>query len=607
MKVLLTVLAVQLSLWLNTATAQITEQKLTAYDDANFDRFGISVAIDQNNVIIGADQAMSIEKHGSAYLYRIDGDSVMEVQKLTAPDGAVGDMFGNAVAINGSTLLVGAPHHNSWAGAAYVFHLDPAQGWILQAKLSVSDGTEGNQFGTSVSISGDRAVLGASGYGEGRGAVFVFTRSGSNWTQTAELTSSDAGLQDGFGSCVSISGEYAIVGAPRKNDGEMRPNVGAAYVFKRSGSNWIQHQKLTASDANLGDAFGMSVSLEGDYAIVGAYAHQNASQVETGAAYIFKRNEDTGKWDEQQILYAQDGQRWDHFGSHASISGDYAVVGAFHDDDDEKSLRDSGSAHVFKREGENWTQMEKLTASDSDTSDQFGVVSISGDCIVVGAYGRNRSTGAAYVYKGFAESNQVIGDPNGDGAINVLDMVAIANHIIGVDLLDLEQQGLADCNGDGAVNVLDMMAIANIIIGVFEECPGGGYKPEALPEVMDMFESLEAYLLPEDYEKLMSLVKKVSCPTRYHLAQNYPNPFNPTTSIQYSVIGDQSLSHTTLKIYNKLGQEVRTLVDEIQEPGYYTVTWDCKDNEGRQVASGIYFYQLTASDFSATRLMVLLK
>ena len=190
------------------------------------------------------------------------------------------------------------------------------------------------------------------------------------------------------------------------------------------------------------------------------------------------------------------------------------------------------------------------------------------------------------------------GDANGDGATDVLDVLAVVNHILGDPLTgDAECRG--DCNGDGEIDVLDALGVVNVILGT-GECAPGACKTELTPEAMEVLKSLQSYLSAEDYGQLMALVKgEVGVPAEYGLAQNYPNPFNPVTSIEYSVAGNVQ---ATLKVYNVLGQEVVTLVDEVQEPGQYSVSWDAGD-----VASGVYFYRLNAGDFSATKRMVLMK
>ena len=201
------------------------------------------------------------------------------------------------------------------------------------------------------------------------------------------------------------------------------------------------------------------------------------------------------------------------------------------------------------------------------------------------------------------------GDINADGSINVLDVLAVVNYILDIRELDPEALILADCNGDGKVDILDALSIVNVTLDIFPECPGNACKPEVTPEVFEFLNSLKPHLSTEDFSRFMTLVKAemVEVPTEYSLAQNYPNPFNPTTDIRYQIADSRLPLHTTLKIYNILGQEVRTLVDEAQEPGYYTVIWDGKDNDGRLMASGVYFYRLSAGHFTATKRMVLMK
>jgi hypothetical protein len=203
------------------------------------------------------------------------------------------------------------------------------------------------------------------------------------------------------------------------------------------------------------------------------------------------------------------------------------------------------------------------------------------------------------------------GDVDGSGSINVFDMLAIANHMLHLQRLSGEAMERADCDGNALINVLDLIAIANVIMHVFPACPGDGFQALITPEFMAIVEQMKPYLDGNDYDQLISMIKaEMLVPLESGLAQNYPNPFNPTTSIQFSVVSDQTTHHSplvTLKIYNLLGQEVRTLVDETKEPGFYTVTWDGKNDADREMASGVYFYRLTAGTYSAAGRMVMMK
>jgi M6 family metalloprotease-like protein len=200
------------------------------------------------------------------------------------------------------------------------------------------------------------------------------------------------------------------------------------------------------------------------------------------------------------------------------------------------------------------------------------------------------------------------GDPTGDGTINVLDVLAVVNHILGISELTDDAFCRGDCNADGIINILDALGIVNALLGI-SECAPDACKSEVTPETLKLLESLRWHLSAADFARLMELVKAemVEIPAGYCLSQNCPNPFNPVTDIQYQIADDGIPVRTTLRIYNILGQEVRTLVDEVKEPGCHKATWDGKDAFGKTVASGIYLYKLTAGDFTAAKRMVLMK
>jgi hypothetical protein len=332
-----------------------------------------------------------------------------EQAKLTASDGADGDGFGRSVSISGDYAIVGAlgdDDGGSGSGSAYIFTPNDvdANNWDQVAKLTASDGAADDRFGWSVSISGDYAVVGAYGdddNGSSSGSAYIFTPNDvdpNNWDQVAKLTASDAAAGDRFGGSVSISGDYAVVGAHYDDDNGTQS--GSAYIFKRDGTNWSEQAKLLASDGNDEDYFGRSVSISGDYTIVGAN-HDDDGGNGSGSAYIFTPNDvDPNNWDQVAKLLASDGASGDYFGVSVSISGDYAVVGAYWDDD---SGNRSGSAYIFERDGTSWSEQAKLLASDGAADDYFGLsVSISGDYAVVGADqddDNGTESGSAYVFK----------------------------------------------------------------------------------------------------------------------------------------------------------------------------------------------------------------
>lgn len=279
--------------------------------------------------------------------------------------------------------------------------------WVSDGNVTAgADAAAEDQFGTSVSVSGDTMVVGAI-YDDGNsransGSAYVFTRSSSGaWTQQQKLTAgSDAGASDQFGTSVSVSGDTLVVGAPYDgNDGTGGNNRGSAYVFVRSSSGvWTQQQKLTASDASYDDEynFGQSVSVSGDTVVVGAPYDDENSRDNSGSAYVFSRSS-SGVWSQQAKLTAEaDSGEHDQFGICVSVAGDTVVVGAPYDDDHGKS--ESGSAYIFTRSSSGaWSRQAKLTAeADAGEYHHFGhSVSVSGDTVVVGTY--NNGYGA-YVF-----------------------------------------------------------------------------------------------------------------------------------------------------------------------------------------------------------------
>ncbi|MEP5255318.1 MAG: T9SS type A sorting domain-containing protein [Winogradskyella arenosi] len=384
-----------------------TEQaKLTASDGAVSDYFGYSVAIDGDYAIIGAsydDDGASAS--GSAYIFNRSGNSWTEQTKLTASDAAATDYFGYSVAIDGDYAIVGAynnAHAGYRSGSAYIF-VRSGNSWAEQAKLTASDGVTSDYFGISVAIAGDSAIVGAyldDDAGSSSGSAYIFMRSGNSWTEQAKLTASDADGADQFGYSVAIAGDSAIVGAYGNNDAGS--SSGSAYIFKRLGNSWTEQSKLTASDADVFDYFGWSVAIAGDSAIIGALRNSDAG-TDSGSAYFFELETPEPpadiNWNEIINATASDGAAYDQFGNSVAIDGDYAIVGAYGNDD---AGSESGSAYIYMRSGNTWIEQAKLTASDAADGDRFGFsVAIAGDYAIVGAYlddDAGSESGSAYIF-----------------------------------------------------------------------------------------------------------------------------------------------------------------------------------------------------------------
>ena len=417
-------------------------QKLVASDRATDDLFAFSASISGDYAIVGAyaeDEDASgnntLNMAGSAYIFMRNGTSWDQQAKIVASDRDAYDGFGYSASISDDYAIVGAYAEDedasgnntlNMAGSAYIF-MRNGTSWDQQAKIVASDRTRGDVFGSIVSISGDYAIVGVRDEDEDAsgnntlsmaGSAYIFMRNGTSWDQQAKIVASDRDAYDGFGHSVSISDDYAIVGARDEEQDASGNNTlegaGSAYIFYRDGSTWAQQTKIVASDRAAGDRFGNSVSISGDYAIVGAPgededASGNDTLTSAGSAYIFKR--DGTSWSQQAMIVASDRGERDEFGNSVSISDDYAIVGAAHESEDasgNNTRKYAGSAYIFMREGTNWTQQAKIVASTRSMYDLFGYsASISGDYAIVGVPGEEEdasgnnymaSAGSAYIF-----------------------------------------------------------------------------------------------------------------------------------------------------------------------------------------------------------------
>ncbi len=376
------------------------------------DRFGYAVALDGDTVLVGAYRGDAVANdQGAAYAFVLHDSRHVEQQKLTANDGSASDYFGDAVALSGDTLAVGARYDtigaNAEQGSVYVFTRNGAV-WTLQQKLTAGDGAADDYFGRAVALSGDTLAVGAEGDDIGanvdQGSAYIFTRSGAKWTQQQKLTAGDGAADDSFGAAAALSGDTLAVGADGDTIGA-NTRQGSAYVFTRSGATWTQQQKLTAGDGALSDEFGNAVALSGDTVVVGANGDTIGANTRQGSAYVFTRSGATQPvWTQQQKLTANDGAAGDSFGFAVALSGDTLAVGAIFDTIGANTRQ--GSAYVFTRNGATqpvWTQQQKLTANDGAAEERFGsAVALSGDALVVGARGDtigvNSSQGSAYAF-----------------------------------------------------------------------------------------------------------------------------------------------------------------------------------------------------------------
>ena len=401
--------------------------KIQANDGIAGDQFGGTVAISGTTVIVGANGgAATSSGAGSAYVYTLSSGAWTLQQKLTANDGEADDAFGSYVAISGDTAVVGAfgdrVGTNVNQGSAYVF-VRSGSSWSLQQKLTAADGAANDFFGRAVAIAGDSVVVGSSSADVGanvdQGAAYVFFRSGTTWAQQAKLVAGDAASTDYFGDSVAISADTVVVGATEDANGA-NIQQGSAYVFTRTGTAWSQQAKLTAGDGTAFDYFGFSVTVDANTAVIGTLQDVGAS-FQQGSAYVFVRSGTT--WTQQQKLLAGDGSANDSFGNSVFILGDTVMIGAAGDTNGANVRQ--GSAYLYTRSGTSWTQSQKLVATDGTSDDSFGAgVAFTQNAAVVGSIGDtvggNALQGSAYIFSSDVSVSGRVTTPAGQNLRNAI-------------------------------------------------------------------------------------------------------------------------------------------------------------------------------------------
>jgi hypothetical protein len=398
------------------------DAQLTASNGNANDQFAYSVSVSDNIAVIGAPKHSSggLLRSGAAYIFRpgfnFDANIALiwpptETEVLTASDKAANDEFGKAVSIDDDIALIGAPYHStntlSSCGKAYIFRSNfVGLSWNELQELTASDAAANDYFGFSVSVAGKVALIGAWGKQTGghtqggRAYIFQSTGGGSTWpsSETQQLSASDAAANNQFGWSVSLWGSIAVIGANFRNSGGAY-HSGGVYIFRSNdgGLNWpsTETQVLTASDKGAEDEFGLSVSVFGNTVLIGSPIHNTSAISNSGKAYIFRSNDGGINWSETQKLIASDVATGASFGYSVYVTGNVALIGA------PFLSSNTGAAYLFQssNQGATWTQRQKLTASAGTALDQFGAsVSVFGKTALIGADFRSSKRGAAYIF-----------------------------------------------------------------------------------------------------------------------------------------------------------------------------------------------------------------
>ncbi|HEV7782287.1 MAG TPA: hypothetical protein VGO58_13530 [Chitinophagaceae bacterium] len=366
------------------------------------DQFGFSVSINSSYAVIGApfDNVGGNTNQGCAYIFYRNGSAWTEQAKLVAPNGSANDNFGRSVSISGNYVIVGALNDQTsvpTGGSAYIF-LRSGVTWSEQAKLVPSNPANGDQFGSSVAIDGTYAVVGALsddvGANVNEGSAYFFHRIGTSWVQEDQVVAPFGAAQDRFGTSVSISGDIAVIGAPLDDVGATA-DQGSAHVYLRSGTNWDYHAALADPFPADGNHFGESVDIDGNYIVVGV---PYSSSYAGSRAHIFLRNGPT--WDMQFTLHANpviNSAPVNLFGISVSIDGDYVIIGS------SEALVgegiDQGASYVFKRDGVEWIFVKRIYDPAGEPNEHMGNgVGVSGQNTITGAPDANVHRGRIFFF-----------------------------------------------------------------------------------------------------------------------------------------------------------------------------------------------------------------
>lgn len=373
--------------------------------------FGNVLAMDGDTLVVGARHDSitigvdTVYQSGAAYVYVRDGNSWTLQARLAASDAENYDLFGSSVAIDNDTIIVGAvgsdgTDENDIAapdmGAAYVFTRNGDQ-WDQQAKIEPEDGIEDDNFGNAVAIVGERVVVAASakdfGDIEDAGKVYSYYRSGTKWYQAQSVAAPKTSKDSFFGSSLDYDGQRLVVGAQSVND------TGAVFVFYRVGSTWTQEAAIGPEDDHPGDNFGASVSIDGETIVVGApFADPDLGSGEitnAGAAYVFHKR--PSGWYQQARLVSEGAMAFDHFGQAVEIDDTTILVGA--NSQDYYTILRSGAAHIFRRQEGEWQFQSQVISGEPYYGADFGrSLSLIGEMIIIGEPGTSTQFEAGMVH-----------------------------------------------------------------------------------------------------------------------------------------------------------------------------------------------------------------
>ena len=388
------------------------EQEVIAADGASGDLFGFRVLVSGNTAFISSPAPLN--RPGKVYVFTDASGTWAETQQISAtpsvaPPPNWSDFFGWSLSLSGDTLLVGAPEvFNQMfgpVGGAYVF-VNSGGTWTQQQELLGSDAGSFDWVGGAVALTGDTAFVGAPNHSGNEGKVYVYSRTGTTWTEGSPLVASDGTSGDAhqFGGAIKTDGTTLLIGAPGpdfSSTGIYAP--GAAYVFSNAGGAWTEAQILQPDDSADGDQFGFSIALDGSTAIFGTPAANIGANLHQGAVYAFDGS--TGTWAQSAKIVADDGAEYDQFGQSVAMQGGNALVGQWSHNDDLGGTQPPtkpGTVYLFSAARGTWSLSNEFHAGDASNGDSYGWdVGIDGTTLLIGSQatvGANTFQGTAYFY-----------------------------------------------------------------------------------------------------------------------------------------------------------------------------------------------------------------
>ena len=572
---------------ITTLKAQVTEsQRLISDDLATEDYFSNGMEVSGNYAIIGScyDDENG-ENSGSAYIFYNNEGTWEQYQKLIPSDGQTNEFFALTVAISGDYAFATSLGANDYAGKVYVFYNDDGT-WTEIQTLTAIDTEAGDFFGYSIKSDGVFTVIGAYGddeYGNNSGSVYLFVKNGGNsntWVEINKIYAPDGAENNFFGISVDIDGDWIVIGADQSNNSS-GVNSGSVYLYYRYMFDLIFSGKLEATDAVVGDHFGASVSISGDYLAIGAnYKSDNGAW--SGAAYIFYNL--SGGWIQSQKILPSDSDTYKHFGNSVKLTGDTLIVGS--EGNISFTPYDAGSAYIFKK-GDNgvWDEKAKILASDLGVRDQYGyVVDFSNNFAFVASPRTDTDFtdgGAVYIFE--VLFTNILTQPISQ-EIDLGEDVIFTVEAEGYNLTYQWRKDGGNIFGSTS-NELNITAATNDDLGSYDCVVTGDYGTETSdPAILS-----EESGIYNNQNVLMN---------NYHL-KNYPNPFNPSTQIMFTLAFDCNIK---LQVYNINGILVNELIkNDFLSAGNHSINFDAKS-----LTSGIYYSVLNVNNIEVSRRKLML-